>query len=255
MPDPVYILTRTSRRPLFFARLMETIREQDYPNIVTIVHSDDPRDEYVTGDIIIRKSAYGPDYGAGSYNLYNNRLLAAIPDTPGWYHFMDDDDEYAAPDAISRMVSACKSDHVNVARVIRWDGIVFPKDWGTQQSFQTECFMVHTDHRYRAKWWGNLGGDHDYSRKLTRVLPINWIDNLILCRAQVGKGHGRRLDLDGQFNTARESNHGRLVTVLGLRPHRKGRRREWITQGEHSLIPYDLAERLEKEKVVKITYP
>lgn len=251
--DPVYILIRTSRRPEYFRRMMETIKSQTYKNIVTIIHGDDPRDKYIEGDIIIRGTAYGKEYGSGPYNLYQNRLLAAIPDGPGWYHFIDDDDEYAAPDVIEKFVDNSFSDHINVCRVVRWNGKVVPEKWGVQRSYQTECFMVHTDHKKKAKWWANLGGDHDYSKKLTRVLPINWIENLIVCRAQTGKGHGRRLDVEGKFKTCSDFLPDDKIAVLVLRPYKSGQRRDWLRQGEIKMIDYKKACELEKLGVVKIT--
>jgi hypothetical protein len=255
--DPVYILIRTSRRPEYFRRMMETVKSQTYKNIVTIVHSDDPRDNYIEGDVIIKGTAYGPEYGNGPYNLYNNRLLKAIPGGSGWYHFIDDDDEYAAPDVIEKFVNASKRDHINIARVVRWNGVVFPKDWGKQCSYQTECFFLHTDHKSKAKWWAHLGGDHDYSKKLTRILPQNWIDNLTVCRAQTGKGHGRRLDINGKFNNNFDQlvDDNKMVAVVGLRPYKGGQRREWIRQGELKNILYKLAIELESKGIVKITYP
>ena len=102
---PVYILIRTSKRPVFFSQMMETIKNQTYPNIITIVHTDDPADTYVSGDIIIRgeRLKKSPQMTA-PYNLYNNTLLRSIPDGEGWYHFIDDDDLYAAPDVIEKLV-------------------------------------------------------------------------------------------------------------------------------------------------------
>jgi hypothetical protein len=253
--EPVYILIRTSNRPLFFARMMETIKNQTYNNIVTIVHSDDPRDEYVTGDIVIKGTAYGPEYGNGTYNLYNNRLLNAIPNGPGWIHFIDDDDEYAAPDVIENLVKRSKQDHVNVAKVVRWDGVVFPKNWGFQKSYQTECFFIHTDHKRKGKWWGGKGGDHHYSKQLTKVLPINWIDKLLICKAQEGKGHGKRLDKGGKkidyTNTFKPE---KVIPVLGLLKHRRGKKKDWIEQGRMKNIKYGLALELEKMGIVKITH-
>ena len=75
MIDTAYILLRTSNRPKFFKVCMESIKAQDYPNIVTIVHTDDPKDDYVEGDIIIKGER---DYQArsGFYNLYNARVIA-----------------------------------------------------------------------------------------------------------------------------------------------------------------------------------
>ena len=105
MKPPVYILIRTSKRPKYFMRLWRTIQEQTYPNIVTITHSDNPRDKYVKGDIIVR-SRRNISVGRGFFNLYCNVLLNAIPkNSPGWYHFVDDDDLYAGPDVIEKFVA------------------------------------------------------------------------------------------------------------------------------------------------------
>ena len=150
--DPVYILVRTSGRPDFFERMMQTIKNQTYKNIVTIVYSDDPRDQYVTGDIVINGRSYSSEYGNGTYNLYNNDLLRKIPPGPGWYHFIDDDDEYYNENVIEQMVENSKKDHINVCHVQRWNNTIFPKSWGTQMSYQTECFFLHTDHKHKAKW-------------------------------------------------------------------------------------------------------
>lgn len=193
---PVFILIRTSARPIFFSRCMQSVKKQTYPNIITIVHRDDPGDEYIEGDIIIR-SKREPYVGNGHFNLYCNKLLETIPEgIEGWYHFIDDDDEYYDENVIENLVKNAKRDCINVARVQRWHDTVFPRDWGTQKSYQTECFFLHTDHKDKARWWSKKGGDHNYSRQLTAIMPVNWIDNLIIAKAQKGKGHGSRYDAD-----------------------------------------------------------
>lgn len=256
MLDPVYILIRTSGRPEYFKKMMETIKKQTYKNIVTIVHSDDPRDQYVCGDIIINGTAYGPGYGNATYNLYNNRLLRAIPrENPGWYHFIDDDDEYFDENVIENLVKNSQRDCINVGHVIRWNNTIWPRNWKEQKSYQTECFFLHTDHRLKAKWWGHRGGDHNYSKQLTKILEINWIDNLIICRAQEGKGNGKKLDKGGAFvDYSNAIEKDEKIVCLGLLPHRKGKRNEWIVQGELKRIKYETAYRLEQNGIVKITH-
>jgi hypothetical protein len=193
---PFYILIRTSKRPKFFAAMMESIKKQTYPNIKTIVHTDDPGDTYVTGDMIIKGDRVPKGHkGHAPYNLYNNRLLQAIPQGDGWYHFIDDDDKYAAPDVIEKSVAKCKEKQINIVRSKRWSGSIWPKTWGSQTSFQTECFILHTKHKNIASWWDKTGGDHHYSKQITKQLQINWIDGIIICEAQEGKGHGDRFDL------------------------------------------------------------
>lgn len=195
MKPPVYILIRTSNRPKYFARLWKTIQEQTYPNIVTITHSDDKKDKYVKGDIIVRSNR-NVSAGRGFFNLYCNVLLDAIPDDkPGWFHFVDDDDLYTDPNVIERFVAASNKHKINVARSDRGGGRIWPKYWKAQKSFQTECFMLHTRHRKLGRWWHKKAGDHNYTKQITKKLPINWIEDLIVCRAQSGKGRGLRLDL------------------------------------------------------------
>lgn len=264
MLDPVYILIRTANRPLFFQHMMESIKKQTYKNIVTIVHSDNPNDLYIEGDIIIR-SQRDESLGNGFYNLYCNKLLEAIPETPGWYHFIDDDDEYYSDDVIERLVANSKRDHVNVSRVKRWNETIFPHRWKNQHSFQTECFFLHTDHKNKGIWWNNKGGDHYYSKQLTKQLPVNWIDNLIICRAQHGKGNGKRYDRDQMqefcndymrqlitiSHVGARGEENRLVKVYYLR-RVSGRSSQRGKEGEYRYIPLKYAQRLQNIGKVQI---
>lgn len=193
MTEPVYILIRTSGRPNYFKKMMESIEKQTYPNIVTIVHTDDPKDTYIKGDKIIR-SKRNPKLGRGHYNLYCNKLLNAIPGKVGWFHFIDDDDQYASDDVIERLVKLSKKDHVNVARSDRGRGKIWPKYWKNQRSFQTECFFVNVRYKNIGTWWTKRAGDHNYSKQLTKKIPINWIEKLLICTTNGGKGRGERKD-------------------------------------------------------------
>ena len=112
-------------------------------------------------------------------------------------HFIDDDDEYYDENVIENLVKNAKRDCVNVGRSQRREGRIYPKRWKNQRSYQTECFFLHTDHKKKATWWNRRGGDHNYSKQLTKILDINWID-MIICNAQAGKGYGKRLYLKDQ---------------------------------------------------------
>lgn len=215
--DPVYILIRTSKRPLFFRNMMQSIITQTYPNIITMVHTDDPGDQYITGDIII-KSKRDVSKGRGHYNLYCNKLLQTIPIDKygeGWFHLIDDDDMYFDDTVIEKIVDQSKRTHVNIARVKRWSGVIWPKTWGSQLSYQTECIFMHTDHRLLGTWWSKLGGDHHYTRQLTNKLPLNWIDDLIICKAQKGKGRGQRYDLNeyDEWKKQRDEEQQKNITI------------------------------------------
>ena len=246
---PVYILLRTSGRPEFFRRCYESILEQTYPNIVTVVHTDDPRDTYVQGDIIIRGHAYHPKTGTAPYNLYNNRLLAAVPRNAwGWFHFIDDDDMYHDKNVIANLVKHADPEKINVARVKRWGNTVFPRAWGRQNSYQTECFFLHSVHAGLGSWWANKGGDHYYSRQITAKLKINWIEGVYICKAQDGKGHGRKLDLGGARVDPIPIDGDVDVLIITERAPELGK------IGSIKRMPYAEAAKLEKQQKVKITF-
>jgi hypothetical protein len=193
--ETLYLLIRTSRRPEGFKVLMDSIKKLEYPKIVTIVHTDDPRDNYAEGDILIRGEAYPIGMGTAPYNLYNNRLMSAIK-KDGWVHFMDDDDAYVAPNVFNFLETANK-ENMQVAKVIRWNGQIFPKNWKKQKSFQTECFVIWSGIAKKYKWWSEKGGDHYFTRQITRTVDIKWHDHVI-AEAQNGKGHGKRIDINNE---------------------------------------------------------
>ena len=195
MTDTLYILTRTSGRAEFFRRCRESVKALTWPgDVVHLVHTDDPRDKYVEGDIIIRGELHGRNMGTAPYNLYNNRLIEAIPGD-GWVHIIDDDDEYAAPDVFERLLDGAKRDHVQVGHVDRGGGRIWPKYWGEQKSYQSECFCVWTKLARQGKWWSDKAGDHYYSKQLTKLAAgTQWHDDVLIAQAQDGKNHGKTFD-------------------------------------------------------------
>jgi hypothetical protein len=114
---------------------------------------------------------------------------------------------------------------------------------------------MSTEYKAKAKWWGHRGGDHHYSKQLTKILPINWIDDILICKAQEGKGHGSKLDKGGiKVNYENSYDKNKLVPVLCLQPYRSGNVRDHLKQGQIKHVRYNKACELEKQGVVKITY-
>lgn len=200
--DTLFILTRTSSRPHFFSYLKESIEKLTWPGkIVHIVHTDDPRDTYVTGDIIIRGESLLDvpvmyPLHPGQYNLYNNRLLDAIPEADGWVHFIDDDDEYASPDVFERMLENADHNKVIVGHVRRGRGII-PPGWGTQTSFQTEIPIMRVPIARSARWPVTTSGDHAYTGAIVKQYGCQWVDDVLIATTREGKGRGKRNDRIG----------------------------------------------------------
>jgi len=200
MDQTLYILTRTSRRPVFFAAMRESLKRLTWPGgIVHIVHTDDPRDTYVEGDIIIRGESLADipvKRRGGQYNLYNNRLLDVIPGD-GWVHFMDDDDEYAAPDVFERLLADADPERVIVGHVKRGGGRLIPQDWGTQKSFQTEIPVMRVEVARSSRWPATKGGDHIYNAPIVEQYGCQWVDDVLIATSREGKGNGLRNDMRG----------------------------------------------------------
>lgn len=201
--ETLYVLTRTSGRPSFFKRCRETVEALTWPGPkVHIVHTDDPRDlDHIKADILIKGECLTPAHGRGYYNKYNNRLLEAIPGK-GWVHFMDDDDEYLGPDVLNWLHGADRTVlHVFKTRRKQMSRnqaeVIFPRDWKGQSSFQTECFAMWSTIATKYKWWARKGGDHQYTRQITRTVKIAW-NPILATQAQECKGHGRRMDSGGE---------------------------------------------------------
>ena len=258
MEETLYILTRTSGRPEFFKRCLESVKALTWPGpVVHIVHTDDPRDTYAEGDIVIQGECFTPAFGRGFYNKYMNRLLDAIPKHPsGWVHMIDDDDEYLGPDVLNWLHGQDrKVMHVFKTRRkgMKKGGhpVIFPKHWKAQKSYQTECFATWSDIAKKYKWWSQKGGDHQYTRKITRKgTPVKWHD-ILATQAQLVKGHGRRLDATGDLAYKRGMLDPNTEVYFKMFKNNKGRKQK-INQVIQ--LPAPEAEKMEAKKLGRITY-
>jgi hypothetical protein len=214
--------------------------------VVHIVHTDDPRDTYVEGDVIVRGETYGPSFGPGFYNLYCNRLLKAIPggkDKEGWVHFLDDDDRYLSPDSMAWLAGgnrdalhACKTRRVGVCK----HATIFPAQWKKQTTFQTECFAVWSSIARKATWWGQKGGDHQYTKQITHRHPVIWHD-VIATEAQAGKGNGAA-ERRGTMEPDAKVRFKMFATV-------KGRKQTALIE-----VPYSEAAMMERHGLGRVTF-
>ena len=193
-----YVLTRTAGRPRMFARLRESLAQQQFPGIIMHVVHAEPGSDYAEADVLIRGArATG---GTAPWELHNRRLLdevARMP--PGWVCFIDDDDEYATPHSLRRMLApATHAGIMPVWRVERENGRISPAEWaGDLSSFDgrlcLEAAAHHTTHIGKATIDANDGADGRYWHQMSQHLRVVWRDE-ILTRPQAGKGRGRRRD-------------------------------------------------------------
>lgn len=98
------ILIRTSGRPKFFERCIESVLAQTYGNYRILVSDDGDSDyayDYPVEVIKVRKRE-----GYCFWNLYMNELLAKVD--KGWIIYLDDD-VTMKPDALEIISQRCDS--------------------------------------------------------------------------------------------------------------------------------------------------
>ena len=96
--EKINILIRTCGRKELFLRCLQSVTDQNYPNLRVIVSID--RDiDYVPDwceSIRVYPSAPGPYF----YDAYSNDLKSMVSE--GWFMFLDDDDTLA-PDCLNKL--------------------------------------------------------------------------------------------------------------------------------------------------------
>jgi len=251
MDNVLYVLTRTSGRPTFYARMRESVRALTWPHgVVHVVHSDDPRDTYAADcDMLVKGECHGPYMGSGYYNLYNNRLLAVVP-KDCWVAFIDDDDEYAAPDVFERLIDVDEPGKMHTGQVARWGDKIWNTDpHADKRQFQTECFAVRGTVAKKAQWWSEKSGDHYYTRQLLRQVSTRWHEVLI-AQAQEGKGNGKRVDVGGEERDL--DNALRPNDKVWVKMHAGDKRRK--RAGGLVQLRYCEAREIEREGYGQVTY-
>lgn len=192
----VNILTRTSGRPKYFEKCIESIRNQTYPNINHLISvDDDESEEYVKKhtDNYIRVERFKGNIPtvdpetkvrrAAPYNLYLNELRKEVKE--GWIMFLDDDDIFLEDTAIEEMMTAATSDDDLLIWKVRFpNGIIpphklFEKHMIALNHFSMIGFMYNKKHDNKAKFDYFSGGDFFFISQLAPKMPQSvWIDRV-----------------------------------------------------------------------------
>lgn len=201
----VFVLTRTSGRPKMFKRLRENLQAQRFDgSIIHVVYSDDPNDDYVEGDYVVRgRRQLRGKHNNFPWELYNLTLMHQVQSLrkPGFIIFIDDDDTPYDENSIQTIVDNANHDSILFWKVERENGRISPIEWKADLSTLEgrlcwEAGTFHTRHLSKALEVGvdnRDGGDGRFWASLAKRLPMIWLDR-VLMKPQVGKGHGRRRD-------------------------------------------------------------
>lgn len=200
----VYVLTRTAARPSMFERARASVLEQrrTFPgDVVHVVHAEAGFAPYAIGDELVigerlerRGRLHAPQ------ELYVARLLRRVLELePGWVVHLDDDDVFAAPDALERaLLPELRPDQMPVWTVEREHGRISPaSSTASLSSLEGRiCWEGASHYSTRARPEAiddGDGGDGRYWAALALELEVVRRD-VVFARPQVGKGKGRRSD-------------------------------------------------------------
>lgn len=164
----INILLRNTYRPKSFEICMNSILQQNYPNLNIICCYDDDRcKDYlisekfpsVTMNIFPIKIKQQPFH----YNLYCNTLIEKIEN--GWFLFLDDDDKFTSNIALHCINSSIESNNdIIFWKFKRPDKDIYPRCISdikpAQIASSTYCF--HSNYKSLGKWKAHQLGDYDY---------------------------------------------------------------------------------------------
>jgi len=134
-------------------------------------------------------------------NSYMNELQQHAK--PGWIVYVDDDNLFEHRFAVSELLASIKSRQSLVAFRAHL-GRLTPSDKNFQREkivmgdFDSSNFAFHTQNLAEATWSKHRCGDFRVAKKLSSVLPVEWVDHTFIqsnpLRAGLG-GMGRRGDV------------------------------------------------------------
>ena len=160
----IYILVRTSNRPKYFKRCIESIKAQVVDEQVrVIIGNDDPFNDYIrdypevsmTILNLERDNSYDIDKTHCidtakyfPYNGYLNKMLQQCTEQ-GWVMILDDDDFFSSKFALQRVTQQLKSDTQMAFLRVSICGNIIPSDknWGKHPVLRDMSmigFMFHT---------------------------------------------------------------------------------------------------------------
>ncbi len=188
-PPLINILIRTSNRKALFERCLRSIQKQVYLNIRVIVSYDCDCDYIPDWCTKIRVQK-----GNGGYywNLYLNILKAEVKD--GWFVIIDDDDFiYSATALLDISAHLTDPDRGIICQFLRW-ATVKPGAFEMRDKIIKRgrigmpCIILHHSKKDVAHFDGQPAADFRFITDVSKKLPLEWIQKIIVKTDRIGKG-------------------------------------------------------------------
>jgi hypothetical protein len=208
----INILTRSSNRPVGFARNRNSVKAQLYPRINHIVSYDNKETQKYLfqykniNKIKIDRNLHvindtSPDPNTGKYepyNLYCNTMLSKVRD--GWIMYLDDDDFFKDKSSLKKIVDKIQNDDTLIIWQMNLPGRGPVPDDEHIENFPklghigSPCFLFHSKYKHLAKWDAWQCADYRVVSKLYKSIPNKVIIKESL--VEIGQiGSGGRTDI------------------------------------------------------------
>jgi glycosyltransferase involved in cell wall biosynthesis len=200
----INILIRTSGRPNYFNRCIDSIEKQVYKNHRILVSADsDETAEYVrargiTPVLVPRFSR--TEENTFPWNLYLNTLKSKV--TEGWIIIIDDDDFLKNKSCLKNIVDSLPDENSLLVYKMKFpNGSVIPDpDFWMQTPFTRKhiampCFCFHSKMKNLVHFDGKRAGDFRFINDLLNYVDKTyWLDQVIVELSNFGL-NGSREDL------------------------------------------------------------
>jgi hypothetical protein len=179
----INILIRTSYRPEYFEKCINSILNQHYKyyriiicydkeNSIEYLHKylDNP---YIYYYHVEQKLRENPEIY--KFNLYCNSLLDKVDD--GYIMFMDDDDCYTHNYALNIISDNIKShEDLLVWKLLRTDKLIYPNDVNNIKlgEISTVNFCFHSKYKNKSMWSDKQYSDYNFYSNLVSNKDINF---------------------------------------------------------------------------------
>lgn len=189
MQPLINILIRTSQRPILFQRCLQSIMQQTYKNIRVIVSYDFDCDYIPDWCDKIRVQKGDSGY---YWNLYLNELKERVNE--GWFIIIDDDDFIYSKSAIADIVKHLTNPEVGIIcqflrGQMRKPGLVQMRNKTIKRGLiGMPCIILHHSKKNIAMFDGLPAADYRFISDVSKVLPLEWVEKVIVKTDRIGKG-------------------------------------------------------------------
>lgn len=184
--EKINILIRTSNRPTYFQKCIQSILEQEYENYrIIICYDKDGSLTYLKKFDNDSRVTYFPvsveSKEKYKFNLYCNILMDKVQD--GWIMFLDDDDILCHNKVLSMINEyLINKTSLYIWKFLRPDKVIYPKDVNNIElgEIDTTSACFHSIHKKNSTWPDKQYGDYAFYSKLNNTLYIKKFINNIL---------------------------------------------------------------------------